>query len=106
MFRTRDGTFVGRAGLRHIELESAHEIEIFYSLVRTHWGQGLATEIAGALLNLWLTKSHSLSLLGVVSVENVASRRVLEKSGFVSERTGVYHDTEVVIYRYIRPARS
>ena len=106
VLRTRDGAFVGRAGLRHIELESAQEIEIAYSFVRTHWGQGLATEIAGALINLWLTKLHSLSLVGVVSVENGASRRVLEKSGFVFERTGVYHDTEVVIFRHTRPARS
>jgi RimJ/RimL family protein N-acetyltransferase len=106
VFRTRDGAFVGRAGLRHIELESAREIAIAYSLVPTHWGQGLATEIADALINLWLTKSHSLSLVGVVSVENVASRRVLEKSGFVFERTGVYHDTEVIIFRHTRAARS
>jgi RimJ/RimL family protein N-acetyltransferase len=106
VLRIRDGAFVGRAGLRHIDLESAHEIEISYSLVRTHWGQGLAIEIVRALINLWLTKLHSLSLVGVVSVENTASRRVLEKSGFVFERTGVYHDTEVVIFRHSRPARS
>lgn len=37
VLRTRDGAFVGRAGLRHIELESSRAIEIAYSLVRTHW---------------------------------------------------------------------
>jgi RimJ/RimL family protein N-acetyltransferase len=74
--------------------------------MRTHWGQGLATEIAGALINLWLTKLHSLSLVGVVSVENAASSRVLEKSGFVFERAGIYHGTEVGIFRRTRPAHS
>jgi RimJ/RimL family protein N-acetyltransferase len=106
VLRTRDGAFAGRAGLRHIELESAREVEIAYSLVRTHWDQGLATEIAGALINLWLTELHSPSLVGVVSVENTASRRVLEKSGFAFERTGIYHDTAVVIFRRTRPVHS
>jgi RimJ/RimL family protein N-acetyltransferase len=106
VLRARDGAFVGRAGLRHIELESAQEIEIAYTLVRTHWGRGLATEIAGALINFWLTKVNSPSLVGVVSVGNTASRRVLKKSGFVFERAGIYHDTEVVIFRHTRSARS
>jgi RimJ/RimL family protein N-acetyltransferase len=74
--------------------------------VRSHWDQGLATEIAGELINLWLTKLHSLSLVGVVSVDNTASRRVLEKSGFVFERAGICHGTEVVIFRHTRPAHS
>jgi hypothetical protein len=39
------------------------------------------------------------SLIGVVSVENTASRHVLEKSDFILERSGIYHGDDVVIYR-------
>lgn len=80
VLRTRDGAFVGRAGLRHVELEGAREIEIAYSLVHAHWGQGLATEIAKALTKLWLTQLHSPSLVGLAAVGNTASCHVLEKS--------------------------
>lgn len=103
VLRTRDAAFVGRAGLRHIELDSTSEVEIAYSLVRTHWGRGLATEIAGALVNVWLTHLRCPSLVGVVSVGNTASCRVLEKSGFVRERTTVYRGADVVVYRLTRP---
>ena len=106
VLRTRDGAFVGRAGLRQIELEGTREIEIAYSLVRAHWGQGLATEIADALTNLWLSQLRSLSLVGVVSVGNTASRRVLEKCRFAFERAAVYHGAHVVVFRRARPAHS
>lgn len=106
VFRTRDGTFVGRAGLRHVELEGIREIEIAYSLAREHWGRGLATEIADALTKLWLTQLRFDSLVGLASVGNAASRRVLEKCGFVFERTGVYHGADIVIFRRSRPAHS
>jgi RimJ/RimL family protein N-acetyltransferase len=106
VLRTLDGAFVGRAGLRHVEVEGAREIEIAYSLVRTHWGQGLATEIAGALTNLWLTQLRSPSLVGVVAIGNTASCRVLEKCGFLSERPAVYHGAKVVVFRRTRQVLS
>ena len=43
-----DGAFVGRAGLRRVELDGTREIEIVYSLARAYWGRGLATDIAAA----------------------------------------------------------
>ncbi len=46
--RTDDGTFMGRAGLRRVELEGVAELELAYTFVRSAWGQGLATEIARA----------------------------------------------------------
>ena len=58
MFRIRDGTFVGRAGLRHIKLESAHEIEISsIAFCVTTGARGWQPEAARALINLWLTQT-------------------------------------------------
>ena len=51
--RTYDGTFVGRAGLRHVELEGVSELEVAYTFVRSAWGQGFATEIAQPLVGIW-----------------------------------------------------
>jgi RimJ/RimL family protein N-acetyltransferase len=97
--RTRAGEFAGRAGIRHIVLDGVDEIEIVYTFKRALWGQGLASEIAKALVTVGLAQLELPSLVGVVSVDNAASRRVLEKSGFTPERRGKYRGDEVVVYR-------
>jgi RimJ/RimL family protein N-acetyltransferase len=103
VLKTRTGEFTGRAGLRHIDLGGADEIEVAYALKRALWGQGLASEIAAALVDIGLSRLRLPSLVGVASVGNVASRRVLEKSGFVLEGDAIYEGEEVVVYRVTQP---
>ena len=98
--QTRTGEFAGRAGIRHVMLEGLDEIEIVFTFRRALWGQGLASEITAALTDVALSQMKLPSLVGIVSIGNAASRRVLEKSGFAPERTGHYHSDEVVIYRH------
>jgi RimJ/RimL family protein N-acetyltransferase len=101
VLKTRStGEFAGRAGLRHIALDGADEVEIVFSFARALWGQGLASETAQALMKFARSGLHLPSLVGIVSVANAASRRVLEKSGFALERHGHYRGSEIVIYRH------
>ena len=90
--RTYDGTFVGRAGLRHVELEGVAELEVAYTFVRSAWGQGFATEIAQALVEIWQRRCAEPSLVGIVMKGNLSSERVLLKTGFSYERDAVFHD--------------
>ena len=59
--------------------------EIAFNLSRAHWGQGLATEAAGAALH------HAFHELGLNRIEaacmpeNTSSRKVLEKLGMICE---------------------
>ena len=76
--RTPTGEFAGRAGIRHILVDDVDEIEIAYTFKRSLWGQGLASEIAAALTRIGLAQLELPSLIGLVFVENRASRRVLE----------------------------
>jgi RimJ/RimL family protein N-acetyltransferase len=99
VLRTNTGEFAGRAGIRHLVLDGVNEVELVYTFRRALWGQGLASEIAKALMNLGLGQLKLPSLVGVVAVGNTASRHVLEKSEFNLERNGIYHGDEVVIYR-------
>jgi RimJ/RimL family protein N-acetyltransferase len=99
VLKRRAGEFAGRAGIRHIVLDGVNEVEIVYTFQRALWGQGLASEITKALVTLGLSQLKLPSLVGVVAVDNAASRRVLEKAGFTLERSGKYHGDEVVIYR-------
>lgn len=99
VLRTRDGEFAGRAGIRHLLVDGVDEIEIAYAFKRSVWGQGFASEIASELTRIGLTQFRLPSLIGLVFVGNVASRRVLEKSNYALEKHATRHGEEVVIYR-------
>jgi ribosomal-protein-alanine N-acetyltransferase len=77
--------------------------EIAFNLARAHWGQGLATEAAGAVLQFAF---HQLGLNRVEArcmLENSSSRKVLEKLGMscegtmrkVLQRYDGFHDMEL-----------
>src|SRR5690348_9655262 len=90
--RTKTGEFAGRAGIRHVVVEDVEEIEIAYTFKRTLWGQGLASEIAEALTGVGLSHHQLPSLIGLVMLENAASRRVLEKLNYGLERRAMHHN--------------
>jgi RimJ/RimL family protein N-acetyltransferase len=100
--RGEDGTFVGRAGLRYADVEGVRELEISYTLVRSAWGQGLASEIARALVAIWEARCSEASLVGIVMKGNLASERVLLKVGFLYERDAVFHDELCGVFRRTR----
>jgi RimJ/RimL family protein N-acetyltransferase len=102
VLRTEDGTFAGRAGLRHILVDDIDEIEVFYAFPRSLWGRGFASEITTALTHVGLSQLDLPSLIGIVYVENAASRRVLEKSNYQLERSVTRKGKDVVIYRIRR----
>jgi RimJ/RimL family protein N-acetyltransferase len=100
--RTDDGTFIGRAGLRHVELEGVAELEIAYTFVRSAWGQGFATEIAQALVEIWERRCSEPSLVGIVMKGHLSSERVLLKTGFSYECDAVFHDARCGVFRRVR----
>ena len=100
--RTDDGAFVGRAGLRRVDLEGVSELEVAYTFVRSAWGRGFATEIARALVAVWETECSEPSLVGIVMKGNLSSERVLLKTGFSYERDAVFHDAQCSVFRISR----
>ncbi|MEO2237187.1 MAG: GNAT family N-acetyltransferase, partial [Candidatus Poseidoniia archaeon] len=64
------------------------EAEVKYAFLRSHWGQGLASEAVPALL-AYGAKEHGLQhIIATVASGNAASQRVLSKAGMslVEER--------------------
>lgn len=100
--RTPEGAFVGRAALRYIALEGVTEFEIAYALARNAWGQGLATEIATALVETWRTRCDQATLVGVVVKGNAGSENVLRKTGFSYERDARFHEADCGVFRLRR----
>lgn len=74
-----DGTLIGVAGL-HLKPGSAPELG--YWIGEPFWGQGYASEAAGALVSAAMEEGACKTLRAQARAENLASRRVLEKLGF------------------------
>ena len=63
----------------------SHSIDIGYVLARRHWGQGLMPEALSALVDAALSLPGCFRVQATCNVDNPASARTLEKSGFVRE---------------------
>ena len=84
MFAIEDGQrarTIGFGGLVHPGNQD--EAEVKYAFSPEIWGQGLATNFVCGLLN-WAETAHGLTYaIATVAPENMASQRVLIKSGFL-----------------------
>lgn len=103
IWRTLDGAFVGRAGIRPLAVEGVAEIEVAYALTRGAWGRGYAGEIMRALVEHGLTRLALPSLVGVVMIGHGTSRRVLERAGFAFERDVLHAGEPCALYRLRGP---
>lgn len=66
-------------------LDDASGVEVLYGTAPAHWGRGLATEVAFAVLRYGLEEAGRGRMLGIDDKVNAASRRVLEKIGMTPE---------------------
>jgi [ribosomal protein S5]-alanine N-acetyltransferase len=63
----------------------SHLLDIGYALSRAHWGKGLMPEAIRALADATLRNPEIFRVQATCDVENRASARALEKSGFFLE---------------------
>ena len=82
------GEFIGWFHLRP-DRYNPQEIELGYRLKRQVWGKGYATEGAGALLALAFAQGVE-RVVARTLVDNLASRRVMEKCGLQCEEYFTY----------------
>jgi len=76
--------FIGVAGM-NLSLNKFKLGEIYYKLVPAYWGNGYATEIAKTLIKSGFKDFKLHKVEAGVATENLASIRVLEKSGMTRE---------------------
>jgi RimJ/RimL family protein N-acetyltransferase len=100
LFRDRaDRRFIGRGNLRNLRIGGGDEIEVGYALGAEYWGQGLATEMARALVAAGFGRLGLAELVCFTLTTNLASRRVMEKAGFRYERDIVHAGLPHRFYR-------
>ena len=106
MWMLRDAAssaIVGRAILRHLDVEGADEVEVGYGFLPEYWGRGLATEIAQACVRIGFEQLGLSSLVAITTPMNLASQRVMTKAGLAYERNIIHAGVPHVLFRIRRP---
>ena len=95
----KDGTNIGYVQLVPVE----EGVEVGYHIGKEYTGAGYATEALTALLEFAKTEKNLDKVYGICVSENAASRKVLEKCGFVKEYEGIgeYQGNAADIARYV-----
>jgi [ribosomal protein S5]-alanine N-acetyltransferase len=93
------GEMVGRGGLQHTYTAGLHDVEVGWAVVPERWGQGLATELARASVEVGFEQLDLLQIIAFALPTNIASRRVMEKAGFEFERDVIHAGLPHVLYR-------
>ncbi|MDO8288937.1 MAG: GNAT family N-acetyltransferase [Parvibaculum sp.] len=100
--RDKAGVFAGRCALRHITINDVDEVEIGYTFAREFWGQGLATEVSRAVLDIGFGTLKLPNIIAFAYAEHRASRHVMEKLGFQFEYEGEIIGAWCALYRLVR----
>ncbi len=107
MFRDREsGAFRGRGGLQWTEAPGERCVEVGWAFLPEVWGQGLATEIGRASLDVAFDELCLATVWSVTMMTNRASRRVMEMLGLRYSHEGPYAGLDHVFQRIDRADRA
>lgn len=84
--RKKDGKVIGRAGLNY--RSAFPEVEIGFAIGTDYWNNGYATEAILSIIK-FAKKEKLGNVNALVMSENVASKHVLEKTGFVYKQNTI-----------------
>ena len=97
--RNQSPADIGFCGLVDSGHGAPREPELAFELLRRYWGRGYATEASHAVLD-WARSSGHQHVWAAVWEWNAASRRVLEKVGFVeTSAEETFHGINLVTVR-------
>jgi RimJ/RimL family protein N-acetyltransferase len=88
---------IGFCGLRRADV--VPEPELLFGLSEIHWGRGLATEAARAVLQYAISDLGLEAIGAATDVLNVRSIRVLDRLGMSQVRRADHHGLDTLFYR-------
>jgi ribosomal-protein-alanine N-acetyltransferase len=91
---------IGFCGFRFFGEEP--EVEILYGLASSHWGQGLATEAAQAMLRCGFEEHGFERIWAGADPPNAASFRIMEKTGMSFIKRTRVNGLEAIYYAIAR----
>jgi RimJ/RimL family protein N-acetyltransferase len=90
---------VGWGGLQWTYVAGLDEVEVAWVIAPERWREGLATEMAEAAIAAAFGPLALREIIAFTLPHNLASRRVMEKTGFVYEREIIHALLPHVLYR-------
>ncbi|MEH2149212.1 GNAT family N-acetyltransferase [Nostoc sp.] len=101
----QDNVLIGSCGFTWNPQE--HSAEVGYELASTFWRQGIMTEAVDTILQFGFEKMGLRFVVAQVMLENIASKKLLEKLGFHSQGVqkqyrffkGQFHDLEQFVLK-------
>jgi len=95
-----DGRMIGWCGIEFVD--ELGETEVAYLLDKGYWNRGYATEAAWVSLGFGFKEVGLESIIALAFPDNIASRRVMEKTGMVYEKAIHIWNSDLVQYRITR----
>jgi ribosomal-protein-alanine N-acetyltransferase len=83
-------------------VDGIDELEIGYHLIPRYWGNGYATESAGAFKEMGFENNLAESIISIIDVKNLSSQKVAQRNGMTKEARTKFIDMDVYIYRIQR----
>ena len=90
--------FLGYCGIRPLTFDGALETEIGWHTKKTMWNQGFATEAASAARAVAFSRFGLSRLVAIIHPNHIASRRVAEHVGMLTERGIVLDGYSALLY--------
>ena len=84
------GQLVARGGVQRTIFDGADEVELAWAVVADRWGEGLATELGAACVEIAFGPLALPDVVAFTLPHNGGSRRVMEKLGMTYEKTAEY----------------
>jgi len=91
--------FIGQCGLLVQTVTETEELEIGYSMLPKFWRQGYATEAAKKCKLFAAENKFAKSLISIIHIDNIPSQKVALNNGMHLDKTTVYQNNPVHIYR-------
>lgn len=92
-YEKKSDEFIGFFELAH--MDNTDEIEVGYRLHKKYWNNGFATEMTKILIDYGFNEMGLVQIVGITHPGNIASQKVLLKSGLRYIKDAFYYDTDV-----------
>jgi RimJ/RimL family protein N-acetyltransferase len=91
-----EGSLIGFGGItRSADVDA---LNLSYHIHPDHWGRGYATELAREAVTFAFGELGARRIIGLARPANPASRRVLERIGFIYERDVALHGAPTMLF--------
>lgn len=91
--------FVGQCGLLLQEIDGEKHLEIGYSFMPNHWGNGYATEAAKYFEQYARANRLSDHIVSMIHPENLPSQAVARRNGLTPWKETVWNEIPVIVFR-------